>query len=209
MLSRSRLWFPVLALAACAAFLIAQTATPLEASGQVPYLSTNSTDASFAATTAGRTTTAPSNLFSIASAYGKRYRCLELTPFGAGTAATTFDYKVWVVKRGVNQFNGTAVDYEKQLYCHGTCTLGTTVGAVSSGGIKTTDKICDTITVTVDSYCTAAVAAYGGIVPSVFSPGSNGCARLFLPDLTNASDIFIEFDMTGATSGNFLIERGT
>jgi hypothetical protein len=47
------------------------------------------------------------------------------------------------------------------------------------------------------------------LAPSVHSPADDSSACLFIPELGNASDIIVEFDMTGATSGNCLIERGT
>ena len=188
--------------------LTAQTATPLEASGQVKYLSTNSTNSAFALT-AGRTTAAPSDMFSLGPAYGKRFRETEVTFFGSGSATQTFSYRVWVVHRGFSSINGTQIDYEKSLYCSGTATLGSTAGVATSGGILTTDKMVDTLTVTLEAYGASSTAGKAGVSPQAYSPGSNGCARLFLPELGNASDIIIEFDMTGATSANCLIERGT
>lgn len=197
-----------LLLAVVAVPFIGQTSTPIESSGQVRYLSTNDTQGSFTLT-AGRTLAAPSNLFSLGPTFGKRYRGVEITFFGTGTAATTFDYKVWVVRRGFASTNGAQTDYEKSLFCSGTATLGSTAGVATTGGILTTDKMCDTLTVTTAAYGTATVGAYGGVAPWVYSPGGNGCARLFITELGNASDIIVEYDMTGATSANCLIERGT
>lgn len=180
----------------------------LESSGQIKYLSSNSTSSSFPATAAGRVATAPSNLYSTGAGSGEKFRGLELTPFGAGSANQTFDYKVWVVKRGFSNFNGsTPADYDQQLWCSGTVTLGTKAGVATSGGPLSTDLLGDTITVTASAYATASVAAYGGLLPSAHSPADDTEARLFIPDLGDASDIFIEFDMTGATSGNFMAER--
>lgn len=182
--------------------------TSLQSSGQILYLASNSTSASFPATTAGRKTTpSGSTLFSLGPGYGVRHRGVEMTPFGAGSANQTFDYKVWVVKRGYASLNGAASDISQQLFCSGTVTLGATAGVATSGGPKSTDLIGDTITVTLSAYGTAVVAAYNGLSPSVFSPADDTEARLFIPELGDASDIFIEFDMTGATSGNFMVER--
>jgi hypothetical protein len=191
---------------------MAQTGN-LESSGQLLYLSSNSTQAAFSLTE-GRAAMAsppasPLNFLSMGPASGKRYRSVMITFFGAGSATQTFDYKVWSIRRGFSSPDGVPLDYEKLLWCSGTATLGSTAGAVSSGGIRTTDLIADTLTVTVSAYATKTVAAYGGVAPSVHSPGSNGIARLYIPDLGNSSDIIVEFDMTGATSGNCLIERGT
>lgn len=208
----ARLWKP-LTLAAFAGTVavlwIGQTATPLEASGQSPHRASNSTNGAFTLT-AVRTTAVPADMYSLGPGNGKKFRMVKAAPYGAGTATQTFDYKVWVVSRGYTSASGTAVvDYEKQLFCHGTATLGATAGVASAGGILTTDLACDTLTVTMDAFGTAVVTAFGGNAASVYSPGGGGQAWLFLPELGNASDIIIEYDMTGATSGNFLIERGT
>lgn len=177
-------------------------------SGQIKYLSTNSTSSSFAATANGRVATAPSNMHSVGAGSGEKFRGLELTPFGSGSANQTFDYKVWVVKRGYPTFNGsTAADYDQFLWCSGTVTLGAKAGVATSGGPTSSDLLGDTITVTPSAYCSASVSAYGGIAPSAYSPADDTEARLFIPDVGDASDIFIEFDMTGATSGNFMVER--
>jgi hypothetical protein len=190
--------------------LMAQTAS-LESSGQLLYLSSNSTQASFSLTE-GRAAMAsppasPLNFYSMGPASGKRYRGVTITFFGAGSATQTYDYKIWSIRRGLSAPGGVSVDYEKILYCSGTATLGTQTGAVSNGGIRTTDLIADTLTVTASAYATKTVSAYGGVAPFVFSPGSNGIARLYVPELGNSSEIIVEFDMTGATSGNCLIEK--
>jgi len=197
-----------LAVEAVATSAVAQTASyPLESSGQVKYLSTNSTQGSFTLAQ-GRTTTAPSNLFSLGPAYGNRFRGVEITFFGSGSATQTFDYKVWGVKRGFPNINGTQVDYELLLICAGTATLGSTAGAATSGSILTTDLIAHTLSLpTISSYGAAISSAYSAASPMVYSPGSNGMGRLYIPDCGNSSDIIVEFDMTGATSGNCLIER--
>lgn len=198
----------VLALVPLALLCIGQTATPLESSGFARYLTTNSTNAAFAVT-AGRTTTAPSNLLPMGNVPGRRFRGAEVVFYGAGTATQTFDYRVWVVEKNLGT-NGAGVpdDYDVQLFCHGTATLGATAG-VGTKGPTSTDLIVDTLTVLPDAFGTAAVTAYGAVSPLVYSPGGGGEARLFLPDLGNNSDFFIEFDMTGATSGNAMTKKGT
>ena len=195
-------------LAACLGVALMAQTGPLEATGQIPYLATNSTSSAFtvATTSAGRVATAPSGLFSVGNST-KRYRGLELTPFGVGAANTTFDYRVWVIKRSTSSLAGVSDDYDRQLWCYGTVTLGTQAG-VASRGITSGNNVGDTITVTASAYCAAAVAAYGATAPSYYSPADDTEARLFIPELGNAEYIWIDFDMTGATSGNFLVEKG-
>lgn len=215
MLHRSRLWgLTVLAVTIGLGYmLMGQTGVSIETSGQVPYLASNSTQSAFTQT-AGRFTTAPASpltMFPLGPASGNRFRGVEITFYGAGSATQTYAYKVWAVRRGLSGINGTLKDYEIQLYCSGTVTLGTTTGSLTTGpGATTSNLIADTITLdAAEAFTTKAVAAYGGTAPLVFSPGSNGMARLYIPDLGNSSDIIVEFDMTGATSGNCYIERGT
>ncbi len=176
------------------------------------YLSSNSTQAAFAlSTTTGheRTLAEPSNLFSVGPAQGNRYRSVKITPFGVGADNSTFDFKVWAVHRSFSGINGATLDYEKRLLCTVTATLGASVG-VAASGITSANRLADTLSApTVTSYCTKMVAAFGGLAPSVHSPADDSSACLFIPELGNASDIIVEFDMTGATSGNCLIERGT
>lgn len=177
------------------------------------YLSSNSTQAAFAlSTTTGheRTLAAPSNLFSLGPAYGPRYRAVVISPFGVGSDNTTFDFKVWAVHRGFRNVNGEVLDYEKRLICTCTATLSATLGVASTYGPTSANRLVDTISApTITSYATKMCAAYGGQTPSVHSPADDSQACLFIPELGNASDIIVEFDMTGATSGNCLIERGT
>lgn len=176
------------------------------------YLNTNSTQAAFAlSTTTGheRTLAAPSNLFSMGPGYGARYRSVIIYPFGVGADNTTFDFKVWAVYRSYGNTNGDVLDYEKRLICTVSATLGSTAG-VALTGPTSANKLVDTLSApTVSAWATKMVAAFGGVAPSVHSAADQSQAALFIPELGNASDIIVEFDMTGATSGNCLIERGT
>jgi hypothetical protein len=146
---------------------------------------------------------------------GKRFRGIEATAFGEGSATNTFSAKFFGVKECLINPDGTQKEWDVFLLFEVSCTLGTMVGAGGTFGglnygILSTEKVCDTIGApTLDSYMTKAAAAYGGQTPSVHAPGSNGEARLFIPDVADCSGIIIDFDMTGATSGNFLLERVT
>lgn len=174
--------------------------------GCTKVYATNSTSSAFSLS-AGRTATRPtSGLLVFGNMLGARPRYIKAVFFGTGTATTTFDYKVWAVSVGVGA-NNTIEDYDLQLLCSGTATLGTTTG-VATTGITSSDKICDTLTTATATYGAAIVSAFGGVVPSAYSPGSNGEATLFIPECGNAYGLVFEFDMTGATSGNVLVEWG-
>jgi len=126
-----------------------------------------------------------------------------------GSANDTFDYRVYVVKHSTGNLGGAVLDYEQLLFCSGTATLGTQAGVAASGPTSAA-LFADTLSVTASAYCTAVVAAYGGIAPSVYSPADNTQAKLFIPELGNAWAIFVDFDQTSGTpTMNCLIERGT
>lgn len=205
--NRSRLLVLAVAVALLGAFGFMQTG-PLEASVQIPVLTTNSTNADYtvATTAAGRVAALPSGALSVGNTT-KRFRGVELTPFGVGAANTTYAYRVWVFKRSTSVAAGVTDDWDRQVWGSGTVTLGATAG-IAARGITSANKVGDTITFTPSAYCSTATAAYAGILPSVHSPADDTEARLFLPELGNAEYLWIDFDMTGATSGNFLAEKG-
>ena len=209
-MTHRKLWaaLAILAILPLAVLSMGQTATTTESTGFLRYLTSNSTSDSFTIT-AGRTTTAPSNMVTLGTVPGRRYRGAEFTFYGAGSATNTFDYKIWVVEK--NQGTGTTGgpdDYSVQLFCSGTATLGATAG-VGTKGPTSSDKIVDTLTVTPSAFGSAVVTAYGAVAPFVYSPGGGAEARLFVPDFGNASDFFIEYDRTGATSCNTMVKKGS
>ena len=185
---------------------IGQAASTIETTGQVLYSATDLSDTSFPTVNA-KSATLQGTLFRLGGMPGKRYRGVVITPGGTGTATTTYAMRVYSVKRGFSaQGASQSVDYEYELVWSGTCTLGTTTGVATSGGFTSSHKFCDTISgAATSAYPTAMVAAFSGLAPSYFSPGSNGIARIFIPEMGN-SDVVITVDMTGATSANFLIE---
>lgn len=144
-------------------------------------------------------------------------RGLELTFYGTGAANDTFDYRVWIVKRATaGDLPHQLDDYDLQLYCHGTATLGTQTGVSAASLITDAQKVVDKLTVTKPTAATnpkgiggAVVTAYGSPEPTVYSPDDNTEARLFIPDLGGAFGVIVEFDMTGATGGGCLYERIT
>lgn len=209
MLTRNRLRILALVtLTGLAYGLIGQTSTPpLEASGQFPYLTTNSTNAAFALTE-GRTTTAPTALISMGAINGSKFRGLEVVFYAVGDDNDVSNWKLFTINRGTSgPSSNTSVDYCRRLYCSGTATFGTQVGVVSANGIKTTERIADALTLTVEPYGTAAYAAFGGVIPKIYSPGSNGEAVLWIPEGGNCDDFEFEFEIGTATSVNALVRR--
>jgi hypothetical protein len=198
----------VLCMAALGFGLVGQTtAPPLEASGQFPYLATNSTNAAFALTE-GRTTTAPADLISMGPTAGSKFRQLEATFGGVADENDVANWKLFAINRGTSgPASPTTLDYNRRLFCSGTMTFGTQTGVLTANGLKTTDKICDELTLTVEPYGLAAYAAFGGIVPKIYSPGSNGEAILYIPEGANADDWEFEFEIGNATSVNAFVRR--
>ena len=175
----------------------------LKSDGYFRGLSTNSTQTTFTIA-AGRTLTKPAGFIALGQTNGEKPRYGRFIPFGAGSATNTFDYKVWAVTACMNGTGGID-DYDVQLFCSGTATLSSTAG-VGTWGITSSDKVCDTLTVTTATYGTAIVNAFGGVAPLVFT-GSAG-AQLFIPETGNIHGFVFETDITDATSANYLFSYG-
>lgn len=176
------------------------------ASTQTKMLSTNSTASAFTYTAGGRATLGTS-VTTIKMNAGSRG--LRLVAFGEGSDNTTFDYRVWVVRRPRGSTGGTC---EIAYFGGGTATLSTSVGS-STDIVTSSERFADTLTWTVSTTATtpkgigALVEASNGLGTSwVYSPADNTPAVLSIPDLDGAIEVLIDFDMTGATSGNFLYE---
>lgn len=176
--------------------------------GQVRYLTANSTASAFTLA-AGRTTTRPANMLALGQALGA-----EFTFFGTGNADTTFDVRCWAIKGGRLRDSENFLDYERSLLWYATCTLGTGVGAAASGApILSSETLCDTVVMTVASGSSSAKgpgAAVQGAWSAAdfqsFSPADNTFGRVICRDLGQCLGIELDFDMTGATSGNALVE---
>ncbi len=141
--------------------------------------------------------------------------------FGTGTADTTFDYKVWRItrsmRRGDSALGGDSYgDALLSLFASGTCTLGTGVGgaALAADGVITTEKLCDTVTMTLTSGSTSP-AGVGSMIRKgdtdtasmVVSAADNANqAEIFVADLLDAWGYLLEFDLTGATGANAMIQ---
>lgn len=177
------------------------------------YLATNSTATAFAITDGTVTSTIPSNMITLGGWRG--IDCLQF--FGAGSANQTFDYRLYGIERIGNTVitdnaptDSQAALYEYRLIGSGTATLGAKTG-VSGGVVSNSELIVDTLTWTASAYGTYLIEAYLGADAdaAVFNPQSDSIASLTLLDLGNLYGIVIDFDMTGATSGNALIRLGT
>lgn len=129
-------------------------------------------------------------------------RGLRLFFCGTGADNSTFDYKIWLIST-TTEFLAIPTDFIRELYGSGTATLGTALGLATA---FSTDRIADTLTWTASAACTALEAAFGLGSSDKYSPASNGIASLFIPNLPG-SGIQIEFDLTGATAANAVIQR--
>ena len=120
-------------------------------------LATSSTQASFTLA-AGRTVTNPESANTRAVlATGTGFRGVRMQFFGSGADNATFDYRVWLVRRGLGsgrQWNpsGSLGDWSLEYYGGGTATLSTAVGAAASGTpVLSGERIADTVTWTGNS----------------------------------------------------------
>jgi len=168
-----------------------------DSEGQARYLSANSSDTAFTIT-AGRQAqpASPENFFDLMGHRGAR-----LSFFGTGADNSTFDYKVWLVRRSVKGSAFTAV--ELVLLGNGTATLSASVG-VDGDVVDDSERMADTLTWSKVSATTIENAL--GDASDVRSPADNTPAELII-NCGGAAGIIVEFNMTGATSGNCLIER--
>lgn len=151
--------------------------------------SSNDTSGSFGSRAA--TTTAPtvgsSGVISPGQLNGAVARTLKLVFYGAGSDNDTFDARLY----GVAYANGLYV-YVPLLQV--SCTLSAAVG-VASATVTNSERFADTI-------ATPALGQ-GGIDVVVTSPANDTPAHL-LVDVQGFSYLALDFDMTGATSGNAL-----
>lgn len=200
-----RLWIPFCLVAVAALLLAFRPAADLKSDGYFKAFTTNRTTTAFSLTE-GRTTTKPTGMIQLRYGDGQNPRYVTAMFCGTGSATQTFDYKVWLVSTTVGTA-GTNEDYCLHLLSSGTATLGTSTG-VGTVGFTSSDLIADTLTTTTAAFGTASIAAFGGVEPRVYSPGSNGHAVLFIPETCNAYGLVFEFDMTGASSGNVIYQIG-
>lgn len=204
--------------------------TLYRSSGQIQYLAANSSQSAFSIT-AGRFTDfgLTSNAFVKAGNANHRletmgdWRGVRLGLNGAGADGTTFDYRLWAamvcftrpVQEGHGGVGSGVDEVELALWAYGTATLSAMLISASGGRVPANNRIADTVTMTVASDATASKGVGQPFIDGyqlgqtvVYSPANDTPAFLVVPDFGSGVHGFIlEFDMTGATSGNATLEK--
>lgn len=192
------------------------------------YLATSTTAATFNSTVFGATPTAriltPAQV-ALTNGIFKIGKSLisQFIFFGVGANNTTFDYRIWAVFRLSNADAVTGGEVQPSIDPNvlvqyaggGTATLCQIAGATSGTAVLAAETFADTLTWAASSSATApkgpitdAETAFSEGTSTVFSPTSTtseGIAQLFVPCGARAIGWIVDFDMTGATSGNVLI----
>ena len=161
--------------------------------------SSNITATSFATSRAYSTSAPATDSSGIAVACSANFA--EITFFGAGSDGQTFDARITRVKK---LQSSTATNYIGLCAKTVSCTMSATTG-VSGGVLTASDRLVDIITESTGS----TEAGFVSIVPATAvaakdATGENGIAQLVV-DCRGADYLWIDFDMTGATSGNCII----
>lgn len=128
---------------------------------------------------------------------------LRITPIGVGNDDTTFSIRVWALYRYLS--SGGANFFWPQPILEIACTLGTFTG-ITGGVFTTSTRFADTISIvaTVGEPKVVAGASVDGTAVTM-SPANNTVAWVECPAYAALGHYF-DFDMTGATSGNALVE---
>lgn len=124
---------------------------------------------------------------------------LLLRFFGAGSNDQTFDCRVWGWRLTLNAA-GTPVAYDPMLLAHLTLTLGNSLSGIVGGAILDTDLEADTISLT------SGTGATGDVI--IVSPANDIRGAWVAIDMRGSLFPELDFDMTGATSGNALWAKG-
>jgi hypothetical protein len=140
---------------------------------------------------------------------GERFRGLEFVFFGAGANNDTFSAKIMVAQRMYGSGGGAEPFANAQNFGVAACTLGTTAGG--GGLIPSTQLVVDTITWTISTTASTPrgpgdeiETAYASGFSRAYSPANEEEAHLILPELGSPDAVYVDFDMTGATSANCL-----
>ena len=144
-----------------------------------------------------------------------RFAGVRLTMFGAGSDNQTFDYRVFVgfIENPTDPLEAQVVSV---FYLGGgSATLSAAVGVSGSTLLAATERVADTLTWTLGSSSTTPKgigetieAARGqGRASAAWSPANDSEAFVDIPELGSAAYLILDFDMTGATSGNALISE--
>jgi hypothetical protein len=144
-----------------------------------------------------------------------RFAGVRLTMFGDGNDNQTFDYRVFVgfIENPSDPVEAQVVSV---LYLGGgSATLSAAVGISGSTLLSATERVADTLTWTLGASTTTPKgigetieATRGqGRASAAWSPADNSEAFVDLPELGGAAYLILDFDMTGATGGNALVEE--
>lgn len=174
--------------------------TPLESSGQVLYLASNSTNTGSWSLGTGRLTTLPTSVIELGPTQGERARGLELTFFGVGTAGQAFNWRALAIEPVFKNISPSSImAWERQVFATGTATLGATAGA-EPYGLTSTNLLCDGCTAALSTFGTVIKSAYAGAAIQAHNPGSGEPARVIIPEFGNAWGVQIEFDNNSTTT---------
>lgn len=134
---------------------------------------------------------------------------------GTGADNSTYDYRLWAAHAALS--GEIFVDFLGS----GTATLGTTLGSthpdslVSPGVLRGGERLADTLSFTAATDATtpkgpfaAQQTGFGQGTAQAYSPADNTAAQLILPMVAQYAFLFIEFDLTGASGANVLLEPG-
>ncbi len=146
----------------------------------------------------------------------RRYNGARLTPFGEGADNSTFDFRVFTyfVEKPTTDSSIEDEYVNVQYFGGGTATLSTAVGAGSSL-LSGSERVADTATWTLGSSSTTPkgvgesveTARGQGRASAAWSPADNTEAYVDVPEFGGAAGLIIDFDLTGATAANMLVER--
>lgn len=146
------------------------------------------------------------------------FKGARITFFGLGADNSTFTYRVYLVKRSKDSSAASGLGGGvTRLYCTGTATLSALTGEgaqTATAGVRSTERLADTLTKTLATSSTTPKGSGATVEKSssasaadLYSPGSDAeAAYLEINDLQDADGIYIDFDLTGATGANALVE---
>lgn len=144
-----------------------------------------------------------------------RFAGVRLTMFGAGSDNQTFDYRVFV---GFVENPSDPVEAQVVSVFYvggGSATLSAAVGVSGSTLLSASERVADTLTWTLGSSSTTPkgigetieTTRGQGRASAAWSPANDSEAFVDIPELGGAAYLILDFDMTGATSGNALVEE--
>lgn len=145
-------------------------------------------------------------LIPIQSDGGTRTRGVILGFMGVGDDNGTFNYRVWIARKGEtitrDGNRDIKTDYDLQYFGGGAATLSTALGTSSNSVVRDTERIADTVTWTRGTSATtpkgvgvSVEATFGaGIASAAYSPADNTPGYLYIPDVGSADALLVEFN---------------